>query len=130
MKKKIIILIIVVIFLVGIIVFVNYDKKEKSKRYDEIKREIDTELKRYMYLIAPNCQVDGGSQIITHKDLVYNAGMDKEKFLDVDKKSYCKSYVKPVCVKEGVWDWDIKISCKGYEDNGYVDWDEAFEAKK
>lgn len=130
MKKNIVILIIVVIFLVGIIGFINYNKKEKTKRYDEIKKEIDKELKRYMYLIAPNCQVDGGSTIITHKVLVYNAGMDKEKFLDVDKKSYCKSYVEPVCVKEGVWDWDIKISCKGYEDDGYVDWDEAFEAKK
>lgn len=130
MKKKIIILIIVIIFLVGIIVFVNYDKKEKSKRYDEIKREIDTELKRYLYVIAPNCQVDGGSQIITHKVLVYNAGMDKEKFLDVDKKSYCKAYIKAKCVEVGKWDWDIMISCKNYTDDGYVDWDEAFEAKK
>ena len=85
--------------------------KLRSKFYEE-------NLKRYMYVIAPKCEPNGSTPLITHKDLVYNAGMDKDKFLDVDSKSYCKAYIIPTCIEKGIWNWDIKISCKNYEDTG------------
>ena len=135
MKKKIfvicIILIVIVISSLLIININNHRKQEDNiKRYNEIKNDINKELERYMYVIAPKCQPNNGTPLITHKDLVYNAGMDKEKFLDVDNKSYCKAYIKTECVEVGKWNWDIKISCSEYEDDGYVDWDKGFEPKK
>ena len=50
-----------------------------------------------MYIIAPNCQLDSGTPLITHQDLIYNAGMDKEKLLDVNGKSY----IKTKCIETG-----------------------------
>ena len=103
--------------------------KIQNKKYTEIKEDINTELERYMYVIAPKCNTDEGVPLITHKDLVYNGGMDKEKFLDTDNKSYCKAYIIPKCNENHIWSWDIKLSCKDYEAEGYVDWDEAFTTK-
>lgn len=135
MKKKIfIICIIIIAIIIGSLLIINisnYKKQEDNKkRYNEIKNNINKELERYMYVISPKCQPNNGTPLITHKDLVYNAGMDKEKFLDIDNKSYCKAYIKTTCVGVGKWDWDIKISCSEYEDDGYVDWDKGFEPKK
>lgn len=128
MKKclKIFILIILALIIV-ILYFVNNNYNNKG-RYQEIKDDVNNELERYMYVIAPKCQ-DGNSMIITHEDLVYNAGMDKEKFLDVDGKSYCKVYVKSKCNDEK-WSSNIAISCKNYQDKGYVDWTKSFDDKK
>ena len=133
MMKKIIIIIFLIFIIIGSTLFINEKNSKKieeqsSKRYEEIRKDIDTELKRYMYVVAPNCQPNNGTPLITHQDLVYNAGMNKEKFLDIDKKSYCKAYIKARCVKVGKWDWDIMISCKNYTDDGYVDWDKSFES--
>ena len=133
MMKKIIIIILRIFIIIGSILFINEKnnkkiEKQNNKRYEEIKKDIDTELKRYLYVIAPKCQPNSGTPLITHQDLVYNAGMNKEKFLDIDKKSYCKAYIKAKCVEVGKWDWDIMISCKNYTDDGYVDWNEEFES--
>ena len=133
MMKKIIIIIFLIFIIIGSTLFINEKNSKKieeqsSKRYEEIRKDIDTELKRYMYVVAPKCQPNNGTQLITHQDLVYNAGMNKEKFLDIDKKSYCKAYIKTRCVEVGKWDWDIMISCKNYTDNGYVDWEEEFKS--
>lgn len=135
MKKKIfVICVIIITIIIGSLLIINisnYKKQEDNKkRYNEIKNNINKELERYMYVISPKCQPNNGTPLITHKDLVYNAGMDKEKFLDIDNKSYCKAYIKTTCVEVGKWDWDIKISCSEYEDDGYVDWDKGFEPKK
>lgn len=128
--KKILIILFIIIIIIGAIFLVNaYSKDSKQKRYTEIKKDINTELERYMYVIAPKCKTDEGTPLITHKDLVYNGGMDKEKFLDTDNKSYCKAYIIPKCNENHIWSWDIKLSCKDYEDEGYVDWDEAFTPK-
>ena len=132
MMKKIIIIILLIFIIIGSILFINEKnnkkiEKQNNKRYEEIKKDIDTELKRYLYVIAPKCQPNSGTPLITHQDLVYNAGMNKEKILDIDKKSYCKAYIKAKCVEVGKWDWDIMISCKNYTDDGYVDWNEGFE---
>lgn len=129
MMKKIIKIILLIFIIIGSILIINKKIEEQNnKRYEEIKKDIDTELKRYLYVIAPKCQPNSGTPLITHQDLVYNAGMNKEKFLDIDKKSYCKAYIKAKCVEVGKWDWDIMISCKNYTDDGYVDWNEEFES--
>lgn len=135
MSKKIIITILSVflIIIVGILFVGIRDQKiqeQNQKRYEEIRKNIDTELKRYLYVVAPKCQPNNGIPLITHHDLVYNAGMDKEKLLDIDKKSYCKAYIKTKCVEVGKWNWDIYISCKDYTDKGYIDWAKEFPSKK
>ena len=116
------------------ILFVNIKnhkiEEQNKKRYEEIRKNIDTELKRYLYVIAPKCYPEEGTPLITHRDLVYNGGMDKEKLLDIDEKSYCKAYIKTKCIEVGKWDWDIMISCKDYTDNGYIDWAEEIPSKK
>ncbi|MBO5348874.1 MAG: hypothetical protein J6A89_03530 [Clostridia bacterium] len=129
MRKKIFIIILIVILIViASVLFVairNYKIQEQNtKRYEEIKKDIDTELKRYMYVIAPKCYPGNGTPLLTHQDLVYNGGMDKEKLLDVDGKSYCKVYIKTKCVEIGKWDWKIFISCKDYTDKEYIEWAE------
>ncbi len=127
MKKSLkimFIIIIVALALLGIIMVIkNYSssiKKEKEfKRYEEIRKDIDNELKDYAYIISPHCIKGGPSTIITDRDLIYNRGMDKDKFLDVDGKSYCNAYIKTECIDDGKLDWDIYLSCKNYKDKGY-----------
>lgn len=135
MKKKIIVTILLIfLIIIGSILFVNIKnhkiEEQNKKRYEEIRKNIDTELKRYLYVIAPKCYPEDGTPLITHRDLVYNGGMDKEKLLDIDEKSYCKAYIKTKCIQVGKWDWDIMISCKDYTDNGYIDWAEEIPPKK
>lgn len=100
--------------------------KYKSK----IQKDINLELKRHIYVIAPKCYPANGSPLLTCKDLDYNGGMDKEKFLDIDVKSHCKAYIKTKCVEIGKWTWNIAISCKDYTDKEYIDGAEEFESKK
>lgn len=126
----IVIVIVIFIFLIVTTLKNKGGEQHNLKRYEEIKKDIDNELERYLYVIAPKCQKDGGAPRITHKDLVYNAGMDKEKFLDVDGKSYCKAYVYSTCIETGKWSWKTTISCKNYQDEDYQDWDYGFESKK
>lgn len=135
MKKKIIITIFLIFFIIiGCILFVNIKnhvvEKQNKKRYEEIRKNIDTELKRYMYVIAPKCYPENGTHLLTHRDLVYKGGMDKEKLLDIDEKSYCKAYIKTRCVEVGKWNWNIYISCKDYTDKGYIDWDKEIFSNK
>lgn len=134
MKKKIIITILFICSIIIVsILFVNIKnhkiEEQNKKRYEEIRKNIDTELKRYLYVIAPKCYPKDGTPLITHRDLVYNGGMDKEKLLDIDEKSYCKAYIKTKCIEVGKWDWDIMISCKDYTDDGYIDWEKEIPSK-
>lgn len=105
-------------------------EQTNEERYQQIKKDIDKEMERYLYFIAPYCNSDNSGGYLTHKDLVYNNGYDKEKLLDVDYKSYCKAYIKYKCVEKGKWDWTTTISCKDYTDKEYQDWAEPFESKK
>lgn len=105
----------------------NWFMKYSLDRYDEIKNDIDKELKRYMKLVSPNCIKGNGGQLITHKTLVINGGMDKEILLDVDGKSYCGVYVDTSCPENGVNAWEIYLSCNEYEDKGYKEWAEKFD---
>lgn len=135
MRKKLIIMILSVflIVIVGVLFVGIRDHKiqeQNQKRYEEIKKDIDNELQRYMYVIAPKCYPENGTPLLTHQDLVYNGGMDKEKLLDIDEKSYCKVYIKTKCVEVGKWNWDIYISCKDYTDKGYIDWAKELPLKQ
>ena len=105
--------------------FMSYD----LDRYIEIKDDINKEMERYLYFIAPYCSSENAGGFLTHKDLVYNNGFNKEKLLDVDNKSYCKAYVKYKCIEDGTWDWKSTIKCQNYEDKAYEDWAEEFEPK-
>lgn len=136
MKKlsKILITIgILIIMITGIFFILKKEsiKKEASdeKRYQTIKKDIDKEMERYLYYIAPNCSSENSGGHLTHKDLVYNNGFEKDKLLDVDKKSYCKAYIKYKCIEDGKWDWKTTISCKNYQDKDYKDWAEPFPDK-
>lgn len=102
----------------------------ESDRYSRIKSDIDKEMKRYLYYIAPNCNSDNAEGFLTHLDLVYNNGFDKEKLLDIDGKSYCRAYITYKCIEKGKWEWDTNISCKGYTDKNYKNFGEAFSDKK
>lgn len=144
-KLKTKIILIVTLMMIGItsgtIALINYQnkiqKEEKikkqinnQKRYDEIKKDIDKEMQDYIYLIAPICEKGGPTFLITHEELVYNRGMSKEQFLDVDGKSYCKVYVDTECIEDNEWDWDVYISCKDYTDEEYQNWSKGFEPKQ
>ena len=98
----------------------------KEERYKQIKEDIDKELKRYLYI---RCNKEMAYQKLTHEDLVYNAGFDKEKLLDIDYKSYCMVYVDVECIEEGKLDWTTSISCKDYKDPGFKKWAEPFKSK-
>lgn len=104
--------------------------KYSLDRYDEIKKDVDKELERYLNLVSPNCSPGGANITITHETLVFNGGMDKDVLLDIDNKSYCGLYVSTSCPKEGTHEWKIYLSCNEYEDKGYVEWAKKFEPKK
>lgn len=108
----------------------NWFMEYSLDRYDEIKNAIDKELERYMKLVSPNCIKSNNGQLITHKTLVINGGMDKEILLDIDNKSYCGVYVDTSCPENGVNAWKIYLSCNDYEDKGYKSWAEKFEPKE
>jgi len=101
----------------------------KLDRYKQIKEDIDKEMERYLYFISPNCSSENAGGFLTHKDLVYNNGFDKEKLLDTDMKSYCTAYIKYKCIEDGKWSWKSTIKCNNYEDKGYQHWDNEFESK-
>ena len=59
--KKVLIILFIIVIIIGAIFLVNaYSKDSKQKRYTEIKEDINTELERYMYVIAPKCNTDEG----------------------------------------------------------------------
>lgn len=98
------------------------------KRYEEIKRDVEIEIKRYIGLVS-NCKYSHDENIITHETLVYNGGFDKEKLLDVDNKSYCSVYALSRCNENEENEYEIYLKCKNYEDKGFVQWDEEFKQK-
>ena len=101
-----------------------------QERYEQIKSDINKELERYLYVWLPKCSANMAHQKLTHEDLVYNAGLDKEKLLDIDYKSYCMVYVDIECVEEGKLSWNTNISCKDYKDPGFKKWAEPFKNKE
>ena len=120
------------------IIFISNDdgltwnvEQTAEERYAQIKADVSKELERYLYVKYPKCSVDNHKVIRTnHEDLVYNGGLDKEKLLDIDLKSYCMVYVDATCVSEGKINWNIYLSCKNHTDKGFVKWAEPFDQKQ
>lgn len=119
MKKKIIILIIVIFIALGLIIGLNlYKNYSNNKRYEEIEFNIKDDVMDYLRITAPYCEV-GANFVITDETLINIRGVDKDKFLDVDGKSYCKARIEVMCVKDNEWGWDTYLKCKDYEDENY-----------
>lgn len=120
------------------IIFISNDdgltwnvEQTAEERYAQIKADVSKELERYLYVKYPKCSVDNHKVIRTnHEDLVYNGGLDKEKLLDIDLKSYCMVYVDATCVSEGKINWNVYLSCKNHTDKGFVKWAEPFDQKQ
>ena len=66
---------------------------EDGVNYDEFKKMIEFQIENGVDSIIV-CGTTGEASTMTDEALVYQRGMDKEKLLDVDKKSYCDIYVK------------------------------------
>lgn len=137
MKKNfnfVVLLIFIFVLIIGIFIYLYFDNNKEpsvendnskyNARYEEIKKDINLELERYIYLRWPTCDPQyNPSQRISDGELIYNGGMDKEKFLDVDKEGYCDSFTYATCVEKNKWEFETHIRCKDYMDNKFVDWD-------
>lgn len=99
------------------------EKEKNQRRYEEIKEDIHKELERYIYVRFPTCEPQWAPQRISDGQLIRNAGMDKEKFLDVDGENYCDSVSYATCVEKNKFEFKTYIRCKDYEDSKFVDWD-------
>lgn len=117
MKRSIVI--ILICFLLFLILLVVC-KKDGNTHYEQIRKNIEQETIRYLNISSPNCS--SVPMTIDEETLIVQAGMDRKKLLDIDNKSYCKTTVKAYCDETSQWQLDIKISCKDYEDEGYIDW--------
>ena len=125
MKKKLIIVaVFVIILVIGIIAGLNYKKYSNNKRYETIKMEIEEEAKRYLKVRHPYCTPGSSSFTMNEDTLLVQWAMDKNKLLDVDGKSYCKTRIEVMCVAENELDTDVYIKCKDYEDINYSNWEE------
>lgn len=131
MKKKTIISCIVLILLVILVIvsyncYLEYKSNQKliqnNIRYEEIKNDVNKEMERYHYVIFPTCNPNHTSpQQVLDDDLIYNGGMDKKNFVDVDGKSYCDTITFATCVKTNKWEFKTYIRCKDYVDDKFKD---------
>lgn len=124
-KNKLIIItsLIIIIFLSLFIVIPIYKKHSNDKRYNQIKKDIQEDIASYLRISHPYCTKGTGDFVITDETLIYQRGMDKEKLLDIDNKSYCKVRIEVKCVEENKLNWDTYLSCKDYEDINYSNWE-------
>lgn len=97
---------------------------ENKKRYEEIRSDVNKEMERYHYIIFPTCNPDvTATQRVLDTHLIYNGGMKKEKFLDVDGKSYCNTLTYATCIEKNKWEFKTYLRCKEYTDEGFVSGD-------
>ena len=125
MKKKIIIVaVFIVVLVIGIVAGLNYKKYSNNKRYETIKMEIEEEAKSYLKVSHPYCTPGSASFTMNEDTLLVQWAMDKNKLLDVDGKSYCKTRIEVTCVATNELDTEVYIKCKDYEDKNYSNWEE------
>ena len=117
MKKKI--LFILVILIVAIIIGKLIADSKRQDYYQKLKNGIQEDISNYIKISSPYCSVGSATSSIDEKILMIQAGVDKQKFLDIDGKSYCKVKVNIRCVAENEHAFDTYIKCKDYEDEGY-----------
>ena len=132
MKKTIIIVgISLIILIILLFVVYNYMETKKEKqiaenkiRYEQIKKDVNKEMERYHYIVYPYCDPkETAVRNVSMSELVNNAGMDKEKFLDVDGKSYCDTITYAACVEKNKWKFKTYIKCKDYEESEAFNWE-------
>ena len=122
--KLIIIISIIIIISLGLFIIIPiYKDYSNNKRYNQIKEDIQEDIASYLRITNPYCTKGAATKTITDETLIYQRGMDKEKLLDIDKKSYCKVRIEIKCVEENKLDWDTYLSCKDYEDINYSNWE-------
>ena len=117
-RKMLFIVPISVVIIITIILVCISNNKEKNY-YQELKDNIQDDISRYIKISSPYCSVSSGSSTIDEEILIVQAGIDKNKFLDIDGKSYCKVKVNIRCVAENEYDFDTYLKCKDYKDEGY-----------
>ena len=117
-KKMIFIIPIVIVVIVAIILVCISENKEKNY-YQELKDSIQEDIRNYIKISSPYCSAGSATSSIDEEILIVQAGIDKNKFLDIDGKSYCKVKVNIRCVAENEHDFDTYIKCKDYEDEEY-----------
>lgn len=123
-NKKIIVLVLMLILIICVVGGVIFCKNYFSDyRYDKIKEDIQEDIAGYLRVVYPHCTPREGGLIITDEILIYQRGMDKEKLLDVDKKSYCKVRVEVRCVLKDTLEWNTYLKCKNYENVEYSNWE-------
>ena len=122
-KHKLIILTITFLSLGLLLIIPIYKDYSNNQRYNQIKEDIQKDIASYLKITSPYCTPSNSTTTMTDEALVYQRGMDKEKLLDVDKKSYCKVRIEIRCVDENKLEWDTYLKCKDYEDKNYSNWE-------
>lgn len=123
-KHKLIILTILILSLGLLLIIPIYKDYSNNKRYNQIKEDIQEDIASYLKITRPYCTPSEATSTMTDEALVYQRGMDKEKLLDVDKKSYCKVRIEIRCVAENKLAWDTYLKCNDYEDENYSNWED------
>ena len=119
-KRKMMFIVPIIIIAIITIVLICVENYRKQHFYDNLKENMQDDIERVLYLTSPHCHV--GNVV---PDLLLEAeqnnyyGVDKEKLLDIDNKSYCKVKAKVKCIEDGKLDWNTYIKCKDYKDEGY-----------
>ena len=115
--NKIIIIIPIILIVIGLTWKFIIDNK-KQNYYKNMKENIQEDIKKYISISHPYCSVGSAEYVIDNEILIVQAGIDKEKFLDIDGESYCKVRINVRCVAENEHEWATNIKCKDYEYNG------------
>ncbi len=117
MKKKILLICIPIILVIILaIVFVFYNKNKYY--YEKLKANLQEDIARVLRITNPYCEPNNSSFTMDFKaDGYYN--IDKKKFLDIDKKSYCVVQILAKCKKTNQLSWDTYIKCNNYKDEGF-----------
>ena len=122
-KHKLIVLTITILSFSLLLIISIYKDYSNNQRYNQIKEDIQKDIASYLKITSPYCTPSNATTTMTDEALVYQRGMDKEKLLDVDKKSYCKVRIEIRCVAENKLEWDTYLKCKDYEDKNYSNWE-------
>ena len=74
------------------------------------------------FVIRDEYHCKGEHRSTWSSQLLINYGfLKKEEMLDVDGKSYCKATIEEYMGENCTMKYDIYLSCKDYEDEGYYD---------
>lgn len=135
MKKalKLFLVIGIMILLISFTMKNYFEKKEETKkllRYNEIreniKKAMDWQIRAtFVIKSEENCNnlssIDGAH--ISSSGLIGEGYLKKDEMLDVDKVSYCKATIITHEEENCNIGYKIYISCKDYQDEGYINWD-------